>query len=130
MDFVFGFIEDDRRNNVILVFVHRFRKMVHLVAVPESITAPDCARVFIDRVFKLHGLPNELVFDRDPRFTAEIWQFVFRSLGTRLSMSTSEHLETDGQTERVNRVLEEILRGYTNRIRIGASYIDGRICHQ
>ena len=86
--------------------------MVHLAAVPESITAPGCARVFIDTVFKLHGLPRELVSDRDPRFTAAFWQSVFRSLGTRLTMSTSDHPETDGQTERVNRVLEEILRGY------------------
>ena len=48
----------------------------------------------------------------DPRFTAEFWQSVFQSLGTRLTMSTSDHPETDGQAERVNRVLEEILRGY------------------
>ena len=112
VDFVFGFSEDDYKNNGILVFVDRFSKMVHLAAVPESITAPGCARVFIDTVFKLHGLPRELVSERDPRFTAEFWQSVFQSLGTRLTMSTSDHPETDGQTERVNRVLEEILRGY------------------
>ena len=86
--------------------------MVHLVAVPESITAPGCARVFIDTVFKLHGLPREYMSDRDPRFTAEFWQSVFRFLGTRLTMSTSDHSETNGQTERGNRVLEEILRGF------------------
>ena len=85
--------------------------MVHRVAVPESITAPGCARVFIDTVSKLHGLPRELVSDRDPRFTAEFWQSVFREIGTRLTMSTSDNPETVGQTERVNRVLEEILRG-------------------
>uniref|UniRef100_A0AAV1U3G3 Integrase catalytic domain-containing protein n=1 Tax=Peronospora matthiolae TaxID=2874970 RepID=A0AAV1U3G3_9STRA len=83
--------------------------MVHLVAVPDSITAQGYARVFIDAIFRLHGLRRELVSDRDPRFTAEFWQFVFRSLGTRLKMSTSDHPETDGQTERVNRVLEGIL---------------------
>ena len=103
---------DDHKNNGILVFVDRFSKMVHLAAVPESITAPGCARVFIDTVFKLHGLPREFVSDRDPRFTAAFWQSVFRSLGTRLTRLTSDHPETDGQTERVNRVLEEILRGY------------------
>ena len=86
--------------------------MVHLVAVSESISAHGCARVSIDTVFRIHGLPRELVYDRDPRFTAEFWQPTFRSLGTRLTMPTSDHRETDGQTERVNRVLEEILRGY------------------
>ena len=112
MDFVFGFPEDDHKNNGILVYVDRFSKMVHLVAVPESITASGCARIFIDTRFKLHGLPREHVSDRDSRFTADFWQSMFRSLGTRMTMSTSDHLETDGQTERVNRVLEEMLRGY------------------
>ena len=112
MDFIFGFPEDAHGNNGILVFVDRFSKMTHLVAVPESITADGCARVFVDTVFKLHGLPRELVSDRDPRFTAEFWRAVFRLLGTRLKMSTSDHPESDGQTERANRVLEEILRGY------------------
>ena len=88
--------------------------MVHLVAVPESITAEGCARVFIDTIFRLHGLPRELVSDRDPRFTAAFWRSVFQTLGTRLTMSTSDHPETDGQTERANRVLEEILRGYVH----------------
>uniref|UniRef100_A0AAV1UU77 Integrase catalytic domain-containing protein n=1 Tax=Peronospora matthiolae TaxID=2874970 RepID=A0AAV1UU77_9STRA len=111
MDFVFWFPKDAHKKTDILVFVDWFSKKVHLVAVPESITAQGCARVFVDTTFRLHGLPRELVSDRDPRFTAEFWKFVFRSLGTSLTMSTSDHPETDGQTERVNRVLEEILRG-------------------
>uniref|UniRef100_A0AAV1U081 Integrase catalytic domain-containing protein n=1 Tax=Peronospora matthiolae TaxID=2874970 RepID=A0AAV1U081_9STRA len=114
MDFVFGFPKEAHKNTGILVFFGRFSKMYHLAAVPESITAQGCARAFIDNIFQMHGLPHELVSDRDPRFTAEFWQSVFRSLGTSLTMSTSDHPETDGQTERVNRVLEEILRGYVH----------------
>ena len=83
MDFVFGFPEYVLKNTGILVFVDRFSKMDHLAAVPESITAHGCARVFIDTIFRLHGLPRELVSDRDPRFTAKFWQSVFRSFGTR-----------------------------------------------
>jgi hypothetical protein len=114
MDFIFGFPADEHKNDGILVFVDRFSKMVHLVAVPETITAEGSARVFVDTVFRLHGLPRELVSDRDPRFTAEFWRSVFRLVGTRLKMSTADHPETDGQTERANRVLEEILRGYVH----------------
>ena len=114
MDFVFGFLDDDHRKNGILVFVGRFSKMVHLAAVPESITAQVCARVFIDTIFRLQGLPRELVSDRDPQFTAESWKSVVRSLGTRLKMSTSDHPKKDGQTERANRTLEEMLRGYVH----------------
>ena len=114
MDFVFGFPEDDHTSNGIIVFADRFSKMVYLAAVPESITAQGCARVFIDTIFQLHGLPRELVSDCDPRFTAEFWQSVFRLLGTRVKMPTSDHPETEGQTERANRVLEEILEGYVH----------------
>ena len=120
MDFVFGFPEDAHKNNGILVFVDRFSKMVHLAAVHESISAQGCARVLIITVFRLHGLPRELFSDRDPRFTATFWQSVFRSLETRLTMSTSDHPETDGQTERVNRVLEEIFRGYVSAIGVNS----------
>ena len=88
--------------------------MLHLDAVPESITAQGCARVFIDTLFRLHSLPRELDSDRDPRFTATFWQSVFRPLGTRLKMSTSDHPETDGQTERANRILQEITQGYVH----------------
>ena len=79
--------EATHKNNGILVFV-----------VPESITAHECARVFIDTVFRLHGLPRELVSDRDTQFTAEFWQSVSRTLGTRLKMSTSDLPEIDDQT--------------------------------
>ena len=114
MDFVFGFPADSHTNTGIPVVVDRFSKMVHLVAVPESINASACARVFIDTVFRIHELPRELMSDRDPRFTAEFRSTVFKTLGTRLKMSTSDHPETDDQTERANRVLGEILRGYVH----------------
>ena len=71
IEFVFGFPADCHKNTGILVFVDRFSKMVHLVAVPESINPTASARVFIDTVFRLHGLPRELLSDLDPRFTAE-----------------------------------------------------------
>ena len=88
MDFVFGFPEYDHKNNDILVFVGRFNKMMHLAVVTESITAQGCARVFIYTIIRLHGLPRELVSGRDRRFTAKVWQSVFRSLEARLNMSS------------------------------------------
>ena len=96
--------------------------MYHLAAVNESISAHGFAHVFIDTVFRLHGLPRELVSDRDPRFTATFWQSVFRSLGTRLTMSTSDHPETVAQTERVNRVLKRYFEDTSNLSQIGANF--------
>ncbi|KAG3231333.1 hypothetical protein PI124_g23570 [Phytophthora idaei] len=65
-------------------------------------------------VFKHHGMPLDIVSDRDPHFTARFWQEVFTLLGTQLSMSTAVHPQTDGQTERVNRVLGDLLKSYAH----------------
>ncbi|KAG2959445.1 hypothetical protein PC119_g26705 [Phytophthora cactorum] len=105
LDFVFGLPADDHGNTGILVFVCRLSKMVHLAPVPDTITGEQTARLFVDGVFRHHGLPETFVSDRDPRFTAAFWQTLFQLLGTRLHMSTADHPQTDGQAERVNRVL-------------------------
>ncbi|GMF55900.1 unnamed protein product [Phytophthora fragariaefolia] len=96
------------------MFVDRFSKMVHLAAVPAEVTAKRTVRLFVDMVFRHHGVPIDTVSDRDPRFTARFWQEVFTLLGTQLSMSTADHPQTDGQTERVNRVLVDVLKRYAH----------------
>ncbi|KAE9283089.1 hypothetical protein PR003_g27231 [Phytophthora rubi] len=114
LDFVFGLPPDNKRRTGIAVFVDRFSKMVHLAAVPAVVTAKQTARLFVDMVFRHHGMPIDIVSDRDPRFTARFWQEVFELLGTQLSMSTADHPQTDGQTERVNRVLVDALKSYAH----------------
>ncbi|KAG2961077.1 hypothetical protein PC119_g26223 [Phytophthora cactorum] len=84
--------------------------MVHLAPVPEKVTGKHAAWLFVDDVFHHRGFPETFVSDRDPRFTAAFWQTLFQLLGMRLHMSTADHPQTDGQTERVNRVLEDTLR--------------------
>ncbi|KAF1328373.1 reverse transcriptase, partial [Globisporangium splendens] len=112
MDFIFELPRDKHGRNGILVFVDRFSKMVHLTPVSDKISAEMTAKVFVDVVFRLHGLPSEIVSDRDTRFTSRFWRTLFGILDAKLSMSTAAHPETDGQTERVNRVLEDVLRSY------------------
>src|SRR5947209_10264688 len=100
--------------DAIVVFVDYLSKQDHFQVVTTNITAPETARVFIDSVFKLHGLPQVIVCDRDARFTSNFWQALFKLLNTRLAMSTAFHPQTDGQTERTNRTLEQILRNYVS----------------
>ncbi|KAG3179160.1 hypothetical protein PC128_g16055 [Phytophthora cactorum] len=88
--------------------------MVHLAAVSAEVTAVQTARLFVNMVFKHHGMPLDIVSDRDPHFAARFWQEVFTLRGTQLSMSTADHPETDGQTERVNRVLGDLLKSYAH----------------
>ncbi|KAG2870426.1 hypothetical protein PC119_g27198 [Phytophthora cactorum] len=99
MDFVFGIPPDSNRRTGVVVFVDRFSKMMHLAAVPTEVTAVQTARLFVDMVFKNHGMPLDIVSDRDPRFTARFWQEVFTLLGTQLSMSTADHPQTDAMVQ-------------------------------
>ncbi|KAG3201713.1 hypothetical protein PC128_g3691 [Phytophthora cactorum] len=110
MDFVFGLPKDKAGNTGIVVFVDRLSKKAHLAAVPDTIDGEGTALLFLDRVFRQHGLPEAIVSDRDPRFSSKFWKSLFQVLSTRLDMSTADHPQTDGQTERVNRVVEDILR--------------------
>ncbi|KAF1329645.1 reverse transcriptase, partial [Globisporangium splendens] len=78
----------------------------------RSLAVPQDSWKSVNVVFRLHGLPSEIVSDRDTRFTSRFWRTLLGILDTKLSMSTAAHPETDGQTERVNRVLEDVLRSY------------------
>jgi hypothetical protein len=69
--------------------------------------------LLVKEIVRLHGLPNNIISNRDPRFTSSFWKSLFTELGTHLNFSTAYHLEPDGQTERVNRILEDMLQMYT-----------------
>ncbi len=101
-------------NDAIIVFVDKLSKMVHYAATTTTCTSCDLARLFFDNVVRLHGVPRYIVSDRDPRFTAKLWNELWKLLGTKLNMSTAYHPQTDGQTERANRVLEDVLRNYVS----------------
>lgn len=73
-------------------------------------TAQKVAEVFLDNVFKLHGMPKLIVSDRDPMFTSQFWRLLIAKTGAELNMSSSYHPATDGQTERVNQQVECYLR--------------------
>ncbi|KAJ9520421.1 hypothetical protein QJQ45_000182 [Haematococcus lacustris] len=72
----------------------------------------DTARLFFDHIFKHHGLPEAIISDRDPTFTSDFWTSLFHLTGTRLLLSSAYHPQTDGQTERANRTVEDMLRPF------------------
>ena len=98
----------------VVVFVDRFSKMVHLAPTVQTVTAQELAIVYLNSVFRLHGISLKLISDRDPRFVSQFWQSLFTELGTSLNLSTSYHPQTDGQTERINQVVEQTLRTCVN----------------
>src|SRR3984893_10817976 len=115
MDLITKLPETTSGKDAIIVFVDKFSKMVHYAATTTTCTAVDVARIFFDTVVKLHGVPKNIISDRDPRFTSKFWKQLWNLLGTQLKMSTSHHPQTDGQTERSNRTLEDILRHYVSK---------------
>jgi hypothetical protein len=98
--------------DAIVLFVDRLTKRIHVAPTYTSVTAEGMAQLFFDHVFRHHGLPRVLVSDRDPRFTSAFWKQLTSLVGTKLAMSTANHPETDGQTERANRTLEDMLRAF------------------
>lgn len=98
--------------NAILVIVDKLTKYVHLVPTTKESSSEDVARLFIANVYQYHGLPKVLISDRDTRFTSSFWRSFCKQLGIQPRYSTAFHPQTDGQTERTNRVLEEVLRHF------------------
>ena len=96
--------------NVILVVCDRLSKMTHFVAMMEGTSAEGLARLFRNNVWKLHGLPESVVLDREPQFVVELTKELNRMLGIQTKLSTAFHSQTDGQTERMNQEVEQYLR--------------------
>lgn len=101
-------------HDCIVTFVDRLTKMIHVVPTTTNVNAEQLAHLFYETVFRHHGMPKVVVSDRDPRFTSIFWQELFRLTGTRLAMSSAYHPQTDGQTERANRTIEDMLRAYVS----------------
>jgi transposase InsO family protein len=101
-----------RQHDSIMVVVDRLTKVAHFIPVKSTYSASEVAQVFIREIVRLHGVPKKIVSDRDAKFTSKFWKELFAGLGTELAFSTTYHPQTDGQTERVNRILEDMLRMY------------------
>ena len=99
-------------HTAILVVVDKLTKMTHFAACKNESTAKDIAKLFVDKVFKLHGLPLCLTTDRGPEFANRFIAAVCELVGTVHSKSTAYHPQTDGQTERMNKVLEDFIGHY------------------
>ena len=101
-----------RRHDAIMVVVDRLSKVAHFIPVKSSYNAASVAKVYMENIVKLHGIPKKIISDRDPVFSSSLWRALQCELGTQLNFSSAYHPETNGQTERVNQILEDMLRMY------------------
>jgi len=88
--------------------------MTHFVATTDRILAERLARLFKDNVWKLHGLLESMIPDRRPQFAVELMKELNKMLGIETKLSTSFHLQTNGQTKRMNQELEQDLQFFVN----------------
>lgn len=99
-----------RGHNAIWVIVDRLTKSAHFLAIKVTDSLERLAKLYVDEIVILHGIPVSIVSDRDARFTSNLWKSLQKALGTELTMSTTFHPQTDGQSKRTIQTLEELLR--------------------
>jgi len=109
MDFITD-LPPSKSFDTIFVVVDRLTKMAHFIPCKKSITGEETARLFLDNIYRYHGLPDDIVSDRGPQFVSKFWRSLFEILKVQIKLSSAFHPQTDGQTERVNQVLEQYLR--------------------
>ena len=113
MDFIDQLPLSDNFDSI-LVVVDRFTKMALFIPTRTDITSSELATLFIQHIFSKHGLPADVVSDRGSKFTSSLWRDLNKALGIHQSLSTAYHPQTDGQTERINQIVETYLRLYIN----------------
>ena len=109
MDFIIGLPRTQSGFTMMWVVVDRLTKTAHFVPGKSTYSVDKWAQLYLKEVVRLHEVPVSVVSDRDARFTSRFWKSLQEALGTQLKFSTTFHPRTDGQTERLNQILEDML---------------------
>ena len=109
MDFMTHLPQTPRIHDAVWVIVDRLTKSAHFLAVWMTFTLEDFYRLYIREIVRLNRVLISIMSDREPRFTAHFWKIFQKAMGTRLTMSTSFHPQTDSQSERTIQVLKDML---------------------
>jgi hypothetical protein len=110
MDFIVGLPTTQSGYDSICVIVDRFSKIAHFIPVKTMYKGAKLAELYITRIVCLHGMPKKIVSDRGTQFTSRFWEKLHEAMDTKLNFSSSYHPQIDCQTERVNQILEDILK--------------------
>ena len=112
IDFV-GRLPTSQRLDIVMVVMDSLTKYVHFIGLSHPYSVAKMAALFSQNVLKLHGMLASIVSNKDLVFTAKFWVELFKLRGVQLAMSSAYHLQTDGQTEVVNKWLEQYLRSFS-----------------
>ncbi|KAL8108448.1 hypothetical protein AgCh_024778 [Apium graveolens] len=109
-EWIIGFPKTKSNHDAIRVIVDRLTKLAHFLPINERFSLEKLVKMYLDEILMHHGVPVSIVSDRDPRFNSRFWRQFHDHLGTKLKMSTAYHPQTDGQSERIIQMIEDILR--------------------
>ncbi|WVZ63481.1 hypothetical protein U9M48_013108 [Paspalum notatum var. saurae] len=109
IDFIVGLPRTQKCYNSIWVVVDHLTKVAHFIPVNTTYSGAKLAELYISRIVCLHGVPKRIISDRGSQFTSRFWEQLHDSLDKKLRFSTAYHPQTDGQTERTNQILEDML---------------------
>src|SRR5882672_8786982 len=104
-----------RGYDAIMVVVDHLSKRTHVIPTTSDVTAAGVAKLFRDHIWKLHGLPEEVISDRGTQFVSNFTRSLSQLLGIRVVASTAYHPQTDGQTKRVNQEVKQFLQLFVNQ---------------
>jgi hypothetical protein len=110
MDFIVGLPRTQAGYDSIWVIVDRLTKVAHFIPVKTTYSGAKLGELYMSRIVCLHGVPKKIVSDRGSQFTYKFWEKLHESMDTKLNFSSAYHPQTDGQTERTNQILEDMLR--------------------
>ena len=111
MDFVSSFPLTQQKHDYVWVIIDKLTKSAHFIPVRMDYSMDRLVELYVEEIVRFHGVPLSIMSDRDPRFTSRFWKELQSTLGTKLKFTTTFHPQTDGQSERLNQVLEDMLRG-------------------
>ena len=109
-DFITELPHTRRQHDSIWVIVDRMTKSSRFFAVKTTYSAEDYAKLYLTEIVRLPGVPLSIISERGPQFTSYFWKSFQKGLGTQVNLSTTFHLQTDGQAERTIQTLEDMLR--------------------
>jgi hypothetical protein len=109
-NFITGLPKTIKKDDVIMFILDKLSKASYFIPIKSTLKSINVANGFMKDIFRLHGFPNTIILDRDAKFTSSLWKILFVGLGTKLEFSMAYHPQTYGQIERVNIVLEDMLR--------------------
>jgi hypothetical protein len=110
VEFITRLPQSTKQNDAIMVVVDKLSKYAHFIPIKSTCKAIDIANIFMKEIFRMHGMPKKIVSDQDTKFTSSFWKSLMAGFETKLLFNIAYHPQTDGKTERVNQIVEDMLR--------------------